>query len=345
MWFTGVEKETVMNQIHKINFTLYGLIIFIIIIGVLIANFFTHSVLKPLPLLMDNFQAAARGELYTEAAILTQDEIGQISVAFNEMIGQQRTLFHKISETANQLRSAVYEISQGNQDLSQRTQEQAATLEEVASTVQLATSSLREIADHSIQANDISKTTLQNVQEGESAVKETEEAMAKITESSRKIDEIIRVVNDIAFQTNLLALNAAVEAARAGEQGRGFAVVAAEVRNLAGRAAESSKEIEALIHESVKKIEEGNQSVHRSGQVLKEIVENAKQTSKIILEITTAVKEQSLSSNQIQIAVDQLNQVTQQNAALVEEITASAMSLNNEANDLTNMISAFKLEK
>lgn len=344
MWFTGVNKETVLNQIRQINWTLYIIMIFIIIIAIVIANMFTNSVLKSLPSLMHHFQSAAQGDLTVKASVLSQDEIGQISIAFNNMLTQQQSILEKIKSTANSFGTAANELNQGNQDLSQRTQEQAATLEEVASTIQLNASSLEQIAANSSQASDISQITLGNVKAGKTAVKETEDAMEEITNSSRKIAEIIRVVNDIAFQTNLLALNAAVEAARAGEQGRGFAVVAAEVRNLAQRVTESSKEIEKLIQESVDKIEKGNLSVRNSSKILEQIVENTNRASDIVQEITAAVKEQSFSANQIQTSIEQLNQVTQQNAAMVEEITASTVSLNDQAEELTTMVSTFHLE-
>ncbi|HEX2954439.1 MAG TPA: methyl-accepting chemotaxis protein, partial [Bacillota bacterium] len=181
------------------------------------------------------------------------------------------------------------------------------------------------------------------VQEGERAVEDAIDSMKQITDSSVRIGEIIKVVNDIAFQTNLLALNAAVEAARAGEQGRGFAVVAAEVRNLAGRTAESSKEIEKLIKESMDRVTKGNSLVQQSGEILQQVLQNTRNVSGVIVEIATAMREQSLSSEQIQKAIMQLNQVTQQNAALVEEIASSGEELNSEASDLGEIISVFKV--
>ncbi len=260
-------------------------------------------------------------------------------------IGFSRSISAPIFMSTQRVKQASEEIATGNQDLSQRTQEQAATLEEITSTLEEVNSSIQQVAASSDQADQIAKTTIKVVKEGEGSIQETMVAMEQIATSSRQIAEIIKMVDDIAFQTNLLALNAAVEAARAGEQGRGFAVVAAEVRNLAGRAAESAKEIENLINESVDRIAKGHDMVKKSADILGEIVNNTSRTSDVIVEVAAAMREQAGASQQIQASAEQLNQVTQQNAAMVEEITSASQSLNAEAEEVRNMIGHFKSKR
>ncbi|HEX2954711.1 MAG TPA: methyl-accepting chemotaxis protein, partial [Bacillota bacterium] len=286
----------------------------------------------------------ALGDYTTSIDIHSKDEIGVMASELNRMIDNTEQIVGNILKSSEHVGSGSHEIASGNQDLSQRTQEQAATLEEVASSVEEITLSMQKTAANSEQAEQLAESTMGVVREGEQSIGETIDAMHQITESSRQIAEIIKVVNDIAFQTNLLALNAAVEAARAGEQGRGFAVVAAEVRNLAGRAGESSKAIERLIKDSVQRVERGNEMVLRSGDILKQIVQNTKNTSDVIIEITSAMRSQSSASQQIQTAIEQLNQVTQQNAAMVEEIATSSEVLGNEATELYETVSVFRIK-
>ncbi|HEX2953820.1 MAG TPA: methyl-accepting chemotaxis protein, partial [Bacillota bacterium] len=344
-WSVGVtvpqtEIEKSVNQ-----FKIMSIIIFIIsfvILGLLL-RVLSKSILRPIPALLGAFQKAAAGDLTVEIPVQSSDEIGQLSVAFNKMISKQHQSIAGISVASQRIKNASNEMAAGNQDLSQRTQEEASTLEEVASTIEEMTASIQQMAANSSQADRVSQTTLEVVKEGEKAILGTVDAMGQITQSSREIGEIIKVVNDIAFQTNLLALNAAVEAARAGEQGRGFAVVAAEVRNLAGRTTESSKEIEKLIKESLERVEKGNDTVRKSGEMLKQIIDNTKQNSDMVIEISSAIREQATAANQIQNAVSQMNQVTQQNAAMVEEMAASSEALNVEADDLSQMVTKFKI--
>ena len=218
-------------------------------------------------------------------------------------------------------------------------------MEEITATIEEVNSSVMLTSANSDKADQISQFTLEAVNAGEKSITETNEAMEQITASSKQIAEIIRVVNDIAFQTNLLALNAAIEAARAGEQGRGFAVVAAEVRNLARRSSEASKEIETLIKESIHRVEKGSYLVQQSAEMLQQIVENTKQTTSVIAEVAVAMREQMAASEQIQVSIEQLNLVTQQNAAMGEEMLTSGKSLNSEAVSLSAMVNQFKINE
>ncbi|MGI5871871.1 MAG: methyl-accepting chemotaxis protein [Bacillota bacterium] len=343
IWFVGVEKSVLNQEIRFLNFYMMWMVLVILAAGVGISVILANSILKAVPPLIEGIGRAANGDLTVNVPVMTEDEIGQITDKFNKMVQEQNKSLRKVLQSAENVENAVKDINSGNQDLSQRTQEQASTLEEIASTIEEVTASIRQTAENSEQADQISQTTLAVVQDGEKVVEETMEAMQQITGSSKQIADIIKVVNDIAFQTNLLALNAAVEAARAGEQGRGFAVVAAEVRNLASRTAESSREIEKLIKESVQRVENGNALVQRSGEVLRQIVENTRRASDMVLEITATMKEQAEASQQIQNAIEQLNQVTQQNAAMVEEIAASGEALGAEAENLMEIVSSFKI--
>ena len=335
------EAFAVVNRLRNIIIVL----IILIIIGVVFLGLtVSKNITRPILMVNDTLKQVAKGDFTTELTLNRSDEIGEMAAQLNKMKDSLAELIANVLDTSNRVKNGSHEIATGNQDLSQRTQEQASTLEEVASTIEEVTASIQQTAANSGQADQISQTTLNAVREGEKVIEQTMEAMKQISVSSKQIADIIQVVNDIAFQTNLLALNAAVEAARAGEQGRGFAVVAAEVRNLAGRTAESSKEIEKLIKESVVRVDKGNVLVQQSGEMLQQIVQNTKHTSDVVVEIASAVKEQSSAAEQIQSAIEQLNQVTQQNAAMVEEISSSSESLNSEAENLSDMVSVFKIQ-
>ena len=346
--FNEDDAEAAKNAAAKEYQNAFSLLLIIGIIGIFaslgIGIYVAQLIARPIALAVEGIKKMARGDFTTELHIDTKDEIGQMATELGKMGDSLSDLITSILDASGRVGNGSHEIATGNQDLSQRTQEQASTLEEIASTVEEINASIQQTSAHSEQADSISQTTLGAVREGEKAVDATMDAMKQISASSQQIADIIKVVNDIAFQTNLLALNAAVEAARAGEQGRGFAVVAAEVRNLAGRTAESSKEIEKLIKESVDRVENGNVLVEKAGQMLKQIVENTKHTSDVVVEITAAVKEQSGAASQIQSAIEQLNQVTQQNASMVEEIASSSESLNSEAEELSQMVSVFRVK-
>ena len=240
--------------------------------------------------------------------------------------------------------TASAEIAQGNHDLSARTEQQASALEETAASMEQLGATVRQNADSARQANQLAMNASTVAVQGGQVVSEVVETMKGINDSSRRIADIISVIDGIAFQTNILALNAAVEAARAGEQGRGFAVVASEVRSLAGRSADAAKEIKTLINDSVQRVERGTLLVDKAGTTMTEVVSSIKRVTDLVGEISAAGNEQSLGVAQVGEAVTQMDQTTQQNAALVEEMAAAASSLKSQAQDLVQVVATFKLD-
>ncbi len=271
------------------------------------------------------------------------DETGHLLKALDQM----RTALHnslvEVRGVVDSISTASSQIATGNQDLSARTEQTASSLEETASSMEELTSTVRQSADSAAQANQLAHSAATVAERGGQVVSQVVSTMDEINASSKKINDIIGVIDGIAFQTNILALNAAVEAARAGEQGRGFAVVAGEVRSLAQRSAEAAKEIKGLIGTSVDKVEAGSRLVEDAGSTMSEIVASVRRVTDIIGEISAASSEQSSGIGQVNIAVSQLDQMTQQNAALVEESTAAAESLREQAQRLSGVVSAYRL--
>ena len=261
----------------------------------------------------------------------------------NQLLDNTSQMVQQIKLTASEVHRGAEEISQGNTNLSQRTEEQSSSLEETASSMEEMTSTVKQNADNAGQANQLAMAARDQAEKGGAVVGNAVKAMTGINESSKKIADIINVIDEIAFQTNLLALNAAVEAARAGEQGRGFAVVATEVRSLAGRSATAAKEIKDLIQDSVKKVEGGSLLVTQSGQTLEQIVTSVKKVSDIVAEIAAASREQSSGIEQVNKAVMQMDEMTQQNAALVEQATAASQSMADQARELNTIMGRYRV--
>jgi methyl-accepting chemotaxis protein len=264
--------------------------------------------------------------------------------AYNSARESLSELLAKTKVASDSIAVASSEITTGADDLSQRTEEQASSLEETASSMEEMTSTVKQNADNARQANQLAAQAREVAEKGGSVVGNAVGSMEEINKASKRIADIISVIDEIAFQTNLLALNAAVEAARVGEQGRGFAVVAAEVRNLAGRSATAAKEIKALVQDSVQKVQEGSGLVNQSGQTLEEIVNAVKKVADIISEISAASQEQSSGIEQVNKAVMQMDTITQQNAALVEETAAASQSMNQQAAGVQGLLSQFNVE-
>ncbi len=251
----------------------------------------------------------------------------------------------QIKESTESINVASKEIAAGNTDLSSRTEEQASSLEETASSMEELTSTVKQNAENAKQANQLAAGASEVAVKGGDVVGQVVVTMSSINESSKKIVDIISVIDGIAFQTNILALNAAVEAARAGEQGRGFAVVATEVRTLAQRSAAAAKEIKELIGDSVEKVGAGTKLVDEAGTTMKEIVASVKRVTDIMAEITAASQEQSAGIEQVNTAITQMDEVTQQNAALVEQAAAAAESMEEQAGNLAQAVSIFKMSQ
>jgi methyl-accepting chemotaxis protein-1 (serine sensor receptor) len=286
----------------------------------------------------------ASGELGHKIDIDSNNELGELLHRLADMDRRIAGIVSEILEASMSVRTSAGEISQGNEDLAQRTQQQASSLEETASTMEQMTASVKQNADNASQANQLAKGARGKAEAGGDVVRRTIEAMQGISDSSEKISAIIGTIDEIAFQTNLLALNAAVEAARAGEQGRGFSVVAAEVRSLAQRSAAAAKEIKGLITDSVHRVETGSELVDESGRTLEEIVTSVKQVAEIVAEISAASYEQSAGVEEVNRAVSQMDEVTQRNAALVEEAAAASRALEEQALQMTEKISYFRIE-
>ncbi|MCP1575108.1 methyl-accepting chemotaxis protein [Herbaspirillum rubrisubalbicans] len=304
-----------------------------------------RAVSRPLNEAVSVAERVAQGDLTVQINTASKDETGMLMHSLRSMNDSLHKIVSEVRYGTDAITTASQEIASGNLDLSSRTEQQAGSLEETASAMEELTATVKQNADNARQANQLAASASDIASQGGEVVSQVVQTMEGITESSSRIADIITVIDGIAFQTNILALNAAVEAARAGEQGRGFAVVASEVRSLAQRSASAAKEIKQLIDDSVQKVGVGSELVERAGATMSEVVASVKRVTDVVAEISAASSEQSTGIEEINRAVTQMDEVTQQNAALVEQAAAAAQSLQDQAGRLSQVVSVFKIQR
>ncbi len=314
-----------------------------LVLGILFSFVIARSITRPLGEAVQVARTVASGDLGSEIRVETRDETGQLLQSLKEMNDSLARIVHEVRHGADAMATATSQIAAGNLDLSSRTEEQASALEQTAASMEQLSATVKNNDSSSAHASQLAESAAAVAAKGGDLVGQVVHTMEAIDSSSKRISDIIGLIDGIAFQTNILALNAAVEAARAGEQGRGFAVVASEVRSLAGRSAEAAKEIKALINESVNNVNAGSTLVEQAGSTMDEIVVHVRRVADLMRETNVATHEQAAGIAQVNQAIGQMDQVTQQNAALVEEAAAAAQSLEQQARHLVDIVSVFHL--
>ena len=337
------QYESALSSYQRIRLMTFGALGAGMLLAVLMAFFLIRSIVGTLNRAVLVANAISQGQLGHHIVTHRKDELGRLLEAFRMMDDRLTLTVGEVRRGSDAVSTAAQQIAHGNDDLSQRTQEQASSLEETASSMEQMTSTVKQNAENASHANQLARGAREQAERGGEVAGRAIIAMSEINASSGKIADIVGLIQEIAFQTNLLALNAAVEAARAGEQGRGFAVVATEVRSLAQRSAGAAKEIKALINDSAEKVRSGSELVNQSGKALAEIVESVKKVTDSVAEIAAASQEQSAGIDQVNNAVMQMDEMTQQNAALVEEAAAAARAMHEQAGELTRQVGFFQL--
>ena len=338
---TQAEFKQAANRIVLLFGGVLALVV-VVVVPLTLAN--SRSITQPISQARDVAAAIAQGDLTQRVDATGKDEVAELLRALETMRASLAQVVGEVRQASDSIGVSSGEVASGNTDLSQRTELTASNLQQTASSIVQLTGTVKQSAESASQANQLATSAAAVAQRGGEVVAQVVSTMDEINASSRKIGDIIGTIDGIAFQTNILALNAAVEAARAGEQGRGFAVVAGEVRSLAQRSAEAAREIKALIGASVERVEAGTRLVQDAGGTMGEIVASVQRVSDIIAEISAAASEQSQGIGQVNASVSQLDQMTQQNAALVEESAAAAQSLSEQAGKLVRVVSAFRID-
>jgi methyl-accepting chemotaxis protein len=338
---SGTQAAAVFHSAVVLTCVLIGIAI---ALSLIVAFIITRSITVPIRASVKIAQKVAQGDLTSKIEVSGKDETSQLLRALKHMNGRLAELVGQVRLSSESIATGAAQVATGNTDLSQRTEEQAASLEQTAASMEELTSTVRQNAENARQGSTLAAGASDIAQRGGHVMGRVIETMHAISESSAKVTDIIAVIEGIAFQTNILALNAAVEAARAGDQGRGFAVVAAEVRTLAQRSASAAKEIKGLITLSVDRVKTGSNLVNEAGTTMGELVQAVKRVSDLMEEITSASLEQHTGIEQVNTAVAQMDQVTQQNAALVEEASAAAQSMSAQSGTLREVVSVFRLE-
>ena len=333
------------HSFTRMQWTLGAIVVAVLIVLGMIWSGLQHMLLKPLAQIMEHIRIITRGDLTHQLDVQGRNEMGRLATGLDEMRQSLISTVTSVRNSSETIHSGAAEISSGNNDLSSRTEQQAASLEETAASMEQLTATVKQNTDNAKQATQLAKNASDTAARGGRVVDTVVHTMSEIAGSSQQIAQITSVIDSIAFQTNILALNAAVEAARAGEQGRGFAVVAGEVRTLASRSAQAAKEIKALIDNSTHSVGMGSQQVSDAGKTMKEIVAAVTRVTDIMGEIASASEEQSRGIEQVSLAVSQMDSVTQQNAALVEESAAAAASLEQQAEQLRLAVAAFRITR
>lgn len=349
---TQLQKNIVNRSSEEVSTQIMGARNLMLMLGVIAllagswcAWWITRSITVPISEAVHIAQTVAGGDLSSDVHVLQKDECGQLLRALKDMNDSLIHIVTQVRSGADSMATATSQIAAGNLDLSSRTEEQASALEQTAASMQELADTVKQNFESGRHATQLAETASNVAAKGGAVVSQVVDTMEAINASSRKIADIIGVIDGIAFQTNILALNAAVEAARAGEQGRGFAVVASEVRSLAGRSAEAAKEIKTLIGASVGNVAEGCKLVEQAGSTMDEIVVHVRRVADLMNEVTSASQDQTGGIDQVNQAVGQMDTVTQQNAALVEEAAAAAQSLESQARNMVHVVSVFRLDQ